>query len=155
MSEQNRVSVTLEQLDGFSFIVRFDATTLPSLHTDEPAPLGHDSGPNPSRLLVSAVANCLSASLLFALQKFKNTPEKIITHADATLARNSDNRWRIAQINVTIQLGNEVAELHNFDRIAAQFEEFCIVTQSVRDGIAVNVTVQDKSGAVVHHNQVN
>ena len=32
------------------------------------------------------------------------------------------------------------------ERVMAQFEEFCIVTQSVREGIAVDVTVIDADG---------
>lgn len=53
----------------------FDNPALPVLVTDEPPPLGGDAGPNPARLLGTAVANCLAASLLFSMRKFKNQPE--------------------------------------------------------------------------------
>ena len=36
-----------------------------------PPPLGQGSGPSPMQLLAASVGNCLSASLLFALRKFK------------------------------------------------------------------------------------
>jgi hypothetical protein len=42
----------------------------------------------PRRLLATAVANCLSASLLFAMRKFRNEPGPLRTHAAAWLARN-------------------------------------------------------------------
>ncbi len=35
------------------------------------------------------------------------------------------------------------------DRILGQFEEFCIVTQSIRTAIPVDVRVLDKTGAVL------
>lgn len=71
---QGQVSVDLVQQDGYRFEARLDNPAIPVLVTDEQPPLGTDSGPNPSRLLCTAIANCLSASLLFALRKFKNEP---------------------------------------------------------------------------------
>ena len=59
--------MTLEQDGDYAFRVSFDDTALEPLLTDESAPLGHDGGPNPSRLLLASVANCLIASLLFVL----------------------------------------------------------------------------------------
>ena len=47
---------------------------------------------------------------------------------------------------MTITLSDKAADLGNFERVMAQFEEFCIVTQSVREGIAVDVTVVDADG---------
>ena len=44
---------------------------------------------------------------------------------------------------------NPAAQMEHLDRILAQFEEFCIVTQSVRDGIPVNVPVVDAEGATL------
>lgn len=47
------IRIHLEQESDYAFRVRFDDTALASLLTDEPAPLGHDQGPNPSRLLLT------------------------------------------------------------------------------------------------------
>ena len=36
---------------------------------DEPEPMGENSGPNAGKVLAAAIGNCLTASLLFCLQK--------------------------------------------------------------------------------------
>ena len=41
------------------------------------------------------------------------------------------------------------SEVSMLDRILGQFEEFCIVTQSVRAAIPVDVRVLDKVGTVL------
>jgi Predicted redox protein, regulator of disulfide bond formation len=79
MSADTTLRITLEQEDDYAFRIRFDDTAIADLMADEPAPLGKGEGPNPTRLLLAAVANCLSASLLFALRKFKNAPGKLVT----------------------------------------------------------------------------
>ena len=61
MSDES-VSVTLEQVSGYEFRVRFEDSAIPDLSTDLSAPLGHDAGPNPERMLTAAVVNCLAAS---------------------------------------------------------------------------------------------
>src|SRR5687767_7098156 len=66
---ESPISVSLEQESDFAFRITFDNEGFAPLLTDEPSPLGHDRGPNPSRLLLASVVNCLSASLLFALRK--------------------------------------------------------------------------------------
>ncbi len=147
MSEaEQTVEITLEQIADYEFKIRFDDTAIPDLVTDETAPLGRDAGPNPSRMLATAVANCLCASLLFALRKYKNTPGTIGAKAKATLTRNDHGRWRISHINVDLQLADKAVLLEHLDRVLAQFEDFCIVTQSVRQGIAVDVSVRDGDG---------
>ena len=130
----------------YRFEVRFDNPAVPVLLTDETAPLGTDAGPNPSRMLTVAVANCLSASLLFALRKFKNEPGAMRTQATTTLARNEQNRLRVTHIAVDIYLGRPGTEINQLDRILAQFEDFCVVTQSVRAAIPVDVRVFDNQG---------
>jgi organic hydroperoxide reductase OsmC/OhrA len=150
MSDEQLFELTLEQVEDYEFRVRFDGTPIPDLITDETSPLGEDKGPNPSRLLAAGVANCLAASLLFALRKFKNAPGKLGAKVRTTLGRNEHGRWRITHIAVDLQLADAVAALEHVERALAQFEDFCIVTESVRQGIAVDVRVSDAAGTVVH-----
>lgn len=140
------IKIELVQRENYRFEARFDNTALPVLTTDEPPPLGGDAGPNPTRLLTVAVANCLSASLLFAMRKFKNEPGPVRTEAIARLARNAEGRWRVGDIAVTIHLGVPWCALKSAGRVLAQFEEFCVVTQSVRVAIPVDVQVLDAGG---------
>lgn len=147
MSEDDGIRLLLEQEGPYAFRISFEGTGLDALHTDESAPLGEGTGPNPTHLLLAGVANCLSASLLFALRKFKNAPGPIRTEIVAHKARNEAGRWRIPRAEVAIHLSDAAAGLERFDRVLAQFEEFCIVTQSVREGMQVDVRIIDADGA--------
>ncbi len=150
MAENKQISITVTQEQDYSFRVAFDGSAIPELLTDEGEPLGHDAGPNPARMLLAAVANCLSASLLFALRKFKNNPGPLVTHATATIGRNDAGRVRVLAIEANLQLPGAVDGYAQHERLLAQFEQFCTVTESVRGGIPVTVNVRDASGAVVH-----
>ncbi len=150
MSEETPIRLTLEQDGDYAFRIRFDETSLAPLLTDEPSPLGHDQGPNPSRLLAAAVANCLSASLLFALRKYRNAPGKLVTHATADLVRNEQGRLRVGHIHADIHLAEPGAAHQSLERILAQFENFCVVTESVRHGVDVTVSVTDADGVRLH-----
>ena len=144
----NLVSVTITQQSNYQFIVDFGAG-IPPLQADERPPLGAGEGPTPSQLLVAAVANCLSASLFFALQKYKQDAGGIVTTGTARIDRDENKRLRVQEIAITIRLGKNASEIDQLDRILTQFEEFCTVTQSVRRGIPVNVTVEDSQGIKV------
>lgn len=139
------VQVSLHQERDFRFAIQF-AEGAPPFYGDEPPPLGAGTGPSPSQLLAAAVGNCLSDSLLFALRKFKQSPEPIDTEATAVIDRNADNRLRVQEIRVRLRLGVPGATLQHLDRALAQFEEFCTVSQSVRQGIPVNIEVYDSTG---------
>lgn len=97
-------------------------------------------------MLLAAITNCLSASLFFALQKFKQDAGGIVTTGSAHIERNENKRLRVKEIAVTVRLGKAGAEIKQIDRILAQFEAFCTVTESVRHGIPVAVTVEDNQG---------
>jgi organic hydroperoxide reductase OsmC/OhrA len=138
--------IKLRQQADYRFTVKFGDPELPPLLTDEPPPLGAGAGPNPASLLGVAVANCLAASLLFALRKFGNDPSPMHAIASVMVARNSLGRMRIPRIEVELHLGVAWAALKHADRALAQFEDFCVVTESVRAGIEVNVRVLDAAG---------
>lgn len=146
MSENARVTITRQS--GYQFLVDF-GPELPQWLADEPAPLGQGAGPAPDHMLLAAVANCLSASLLFALQKFKQDPGTLVATAVPELGRNENNRLRIQRMAVQLSLGKAAAEIERLDRVLAQFEEFCTVSMSVRQGIAIDVQVRDGTGAVI------
>ncbi|MBI5901726.1 MAG: OsmC family protein [Rhodocyclales bacterium] len=148
MSDTQQFSFTLEQQEDFAFLIRFDQD-IPPLLTDEPPLLGHNAGPNPSRLLAASVANCLSASLLFALRKFKNNPGPITTVVTAHMERNEAKRLRVGSVDVAIRFDSPADSMEHLDRVLGQFEDFCVVTQSVRSGFPVNVSVRDGSGKVL------
>ena len=138
--------VDVVQRDHFRFDVTFENDSWAPIVVDEPEPLGTDAGPNAARLLAGAVGNCLAASLLFALRKFKNEPGRLRVSARTTLARNEDRRWRVQRVQVDLQLSDAADTFEHLDRILEQFEDFCIVTQSVREGIEVDVRVHDGEG---------
>ena len=97
-------------------------------------------------MLCAAVGNCLSDSLLFAFRKFKQQPEPIQCVVTAEVGRNDENRLRVLQMNAQIRMGALASSLEQVDHVMAQFEEFCTVTQSVRQGIPITVEVFDGSG---------
>lgn len=149
MEETLTFSLALEQLEDYEFRVKFDWPEVPDLMLDEPAPLGRASGPNAARLIGAAVANCLSSSLLFCMRKFKQAPGALRAEVTGTLARNERGRLRIGRFDVTIRLADAAGEIKHFDRCIQQFEDFCVVTESVRNGIPVGVRVVDGVGVEV------
>lgn len=145
---QGEIRISLTQQSDYQFLIDFGAG-LPQLLADEPAPLGHDQGPAPSHMLVSAAANCLAASLLFSLRKFRQAPEPIRAEAVGHIERNAAGRLRMSTIDVTLHLGRKAADLQHLPRVLETFEEFCTVSQSIRTGVEVNVTVHDADGVRV------
>lgn len=135
-------NVTLVLDDEFRFDVDFEQPGVPVLRMDEPEPLGDGEGPNAARLLAAAVGNCLSSSALFCLRKGRVTVTGMRTDVRTTLVRNDAGRLRIGKIEV--ELHPEVADEDQarMARCLDLFEDFCLVTESVRKGIDVDVDVQ-------------
>lgn len=143
MSES--ASVTVTQQHDYRFLVDF-RPGMQQLVADEPVPLGGGVGPSPTDMLLASVANCLLASLLFAVRKFKQDAGGLRATASALIGRNEENRLRVQRIDVAITLGKAGADIDQLDRILAQFESFCTVSQSVQQGIPMVVTVDDGNG---------
>jgi uncharacterized OsmC-like protein len=139
------IRVELSQRHDYRFDIAF-GDAMPVLTSDEPAPLGTGLGPSPVQMLCAAVGNCLSDSLLFAFRKFKQEPSPIQCVVTAEVGRNGDNRLRVLHMNAQIRMGVPTASLEQVDHVLAQFEEFCTVTQSVRQGIPITVEVFDSAG---------
>jgi len=135
-------TITMQQVQEFEFRVRFDKPNYADLEMDEPAPLGKDAAPNAARILAAAIGNCLSASLLFCARKAKVEVGPIHTRVKAQIARTEKGRLRIAGVEVEIDPQLADTEKQKALRCLDLFEDYCLVTQSVRQGIPVKVTVK-------------
>jgi uncharacterized OsmC-like protein len=138
------VSMKIEQIDGYEFRIRFDNEKLTPLIVDESEPLGQDRGPNPSRLLVAAIGDCLTASLFFCLSKRRIPITRIDTDVSAEMVRNEQKRLRVGKVSVTLR--PQMADPSQLQKCLETFEDFCVVTQSVRRGIDVDVKVEPVTG---------
>jgi uncharacterized OsmC-like protein len=143
MSEE--ISVTVTRQSRYQFVVDFSPVAA-LLVADEPPPIGDGTGPSPTQLLAAAMANCLSSSLVFAATKYKEDPGPLTTTATCVVDRNEKNRLRVTAVNVTITLGNEPQSQDQLQRALAQFVDFCTVSQSVRAGIPLSVTIRGHDG---------
>jgi uncharacterized OsmC-like protein len=135
-------TIEMEQMEDYAFRVRFDNEQFPPLLMDEPAPLGKDSGPNASRVLAAAIGNCLSASLLFCARKGRVEIGPIRTKITVRTARNERKRLRIAGVRVEIDPHVAEPDRQQALRCLDLFEDYCVVTQSIRQGIPVEVKVK-------------
>jgi organic hydroperoxide reductase OsmC/OhrA len=149
-SEQGRFTIQLEQHEGYEINVAFDWKRAADLLMDEPPPLGHQNGPNASRLLAAAVGNCLSASLLYCVAKDDPPDDCLRTEVTCVMVRNESGRLRIGRMEVRLVLSDVVVASKRFQRCKALFEDFCVVSASVREGIPIAVSVLDQAGRLLH-----
>jgi len=140
------VTVRLNQRHDYQFDNRFGGD-VPLLLADEPPPLGQGAGPSPVQLLCAAVGNCLTASLLFSLRKYKAQPEPLACEVEAEVGRSADKRLRVLAMTARLTLGVPAEAVEHLERVLGSFEDFCTVTGSVRAAIPVTVQVFDAHGA--------
>ncbi|HSJ15401.1 MAG TPA: OsmC family protein [Longimicrobiales bacterium] len=145
--DEREFAVSLRLRDGYRFDVDFLREDVPALTLDEPAPLGGDAGPNAVRVLGAAVGNCLAASLLFCLRRSRIEVEELGVDVAGTVIRNERGRFRIGELRVTLHPDLAASDLERAQRCLEIYEDFCIVTQSVRDGLDIQVRVEPRVGA--------
>jgi organic hydroperoxide reductase OsmC/OhrA len=142
MSEEREFAVELRLEEDYRFGAAFaDMANVPELLFDEPEPLGAGAGPNAARVLGAAIGNCLAASLLFCLRRARVEVTSLNAHVHGRIARNEQGRFRIAGISVRLEPVVAAADRDRLGRCLELFEDFCIVTGSVRSGIDVEVDV--------------
>jgi uncharacterized OsmC-like protein len=145
MSEEDRTfKLSMNRIKDFIFKVNFDIPGV-ELILDEPEPVGGNNGPSASKVLAAAIGNCLSASLLFCLQKARAEVGNIETYVTGKIRRNEKGRWRIVEVNVEIAPQINLEENQSqYERCLDLFEDFCIVSQSVKEGIPIYVDIKTR-----------
>jgi organic hydroperoxide reductase OsmC/OhrA len=139
----HRFQVDLKLSENYAFDVAFHVDDEP-FRMDEPVPLGDGNGPNAARVLAAAVGNCLSASLLFCLRRGNVEPISLETSVEGEMVRSEEGRLRIERLDVSIDPRIHEEDRRRLEHCLEHFESFCIVTQSVRAGIDVQVDVAAK-----------
>ena len=145
----DKIAVSIEQLQDYQFQVTFNEN-LPELIMDEPPPVGSGKGPNASKLVAAAVGSCLTASLLFCLRKWKADANTLHTTVSMESYRNENNRLRLGSGHVTITIDSDKDAEEQLQKCLPKFEDFCVVTQSVRDGIDFSLAVRDEDGKALY-----
>lgn len=133
----------IEWVKDLQFKAIYDLPKAKELLMDEPPQFGGSGeGPNAARVLSSAIGDCLSASILFCLTKSRVPVIDIKTNVKARVARNDENLLRVQDIDVEIKVQLEDAsQVEKTERCQELFEKYCIVTDSIRNGININVNV--------------
>jgi uncharacterized OsmC-like protein len=141
LSEEKILKVELERIQDYSFKVDFGHEGIEALITDEGEPLGKGEGPSPSMLLAATMGNCLSSSLLFCLQKARAQVKGMKTRVNTKTTRNEKGRLRISEVAVELDVDVDKECVNQMQRCLALFEDFCIVSKSVEQGIPLRVKV--------------
>jgi len=144
MSDEADVSFSLTLRDGYAFTVDFGDSGIPGMTIDETPPLGHNEGPSPSRVLAASIAGCLGASLLFCLRKAKVDVGAMRTDVRVTNGRNDRGRLRVKKVTVRLAPSVPAGQHGRMARCLELFEDFCVVTASIREGMEIDVQVDTK-----------
>jgi organic hydroperoxide reductase OsmC/OhrA len=143
MSELQDHHATVTLVRGYEFIAEFpDNEGSPAILLDEPQPPGGGPATNTAALMGAAVGECLAASLAFCLRKSLVPVEGMTATVVTHVTRYEAGRFRIRGIDVDIVPELAGADAVKLDRCDQLFEDFCAMSQSIRQGIPVNVTVK-------------
>ena len=135
------VRARLRQESKYKFSVIYDDLE-GSYHSDEPKPLGGSEAPGATEMLTAAIGHCLGSSLLFCMEKSRSPAKRVDVDVETHRSRNEQGRWRIDSIKVVLKADPQEGGQEKLDRCKGIFEQFCIVTESVRKGIPVEVKVE-------------
>ena len=143
MSETQDHHVVVTLVRGYEFIAEFpDSPGSSVLLLDEPQPLSGNRAPNAAALLGAAIGECLAASLTLGLRKSRATVEGMTAHVVTHVTRNDAGTLILSGIDVELvpEVKGDISA--SLDGCESLFEDFCIVTESVRHGVPVTVSVK-------------
>ncbi len=141
MSGERGFYVEMTRESGFRFSINFGVDGMDPFYMDEPEPVGKNTGPNAGKMVGAALANCLAASLMFCLQKSRVEVQGMKSTARGVLVRNDKGRGRIKEVNVDLYPEVEPGKTKQLERCKEIFDDFCIVSKSIEQGLPVNVKV--------------
>lgn len=139
-----KTKVVVEWVENLTFKLDFQNPSLPKLFIDETHDVESPEaiGPDPSKLLASAVMGCLNASFGFCLKKARIPLKGMKAIGELTSKRSEEGFWRVSKIDVELFPEIEIEKgAGRLEKCFEIFHNYCTITQSVRQGIPVNVTI--------------
>jgi organic hydroperoxide reductase OsmC/OhrA len=141
MSDIHSHQVNLRLLTKYRVMAEFpEVSGTPSLLFDEGAPVGDGQGPNAAMVLGAAIGDCLSATLVNCLTRAQVELQALTATVVTRVARNHAGRFRISGIEVELCPTVPAGERAGLERCQAVFQDYCTVTESIREGISVTVS---------------
>ena len=147
MSEEEFKTTIKAKMDknhpGKIVVIETGIKNLPEIYVDDENEDQNDMlGPDPSRLLTSAIVGCLSASYVYCMQKKKLNFDRYEAEAEYIGKRNEEGLWRVKEINIKLKPDSDDEKIKKrIKQCSKIFERTCTVTESVRAGIKVNVDI--------------
>lgn len=133
--EEPAVKAVISWAGNGKLSVEFEG--LPKLMVEE----AKGGGFSATHFLLTAVAGCLSGSLLYCLSKAKTEPKAFSAKAKLFLHR-VEGRLRVKGIDVTLSPVFDGEVPKRAERCFTIFRDYCTVTESIIKGINVNVEVK-------------
>jgi organic hydroperoxide reductase OsmC/OhrA len=141
MSDNHSYDVNLRLVAKYRVMAEFpEVSGTPSLLFDEGPPVGDGQGPNAAMVLGAAIGDCLSATLMNCLIRTHVDVEALTATVVTRVARNQAGRYRISGIEVELCPTVPPGRRAGLERCQAIFQDYCTVTESVREGIPVTVS---------------
>jgi organic hydroperoxide reductase OsmC/OhrA len=141
MSDIHSHQLNLRLVTKYRVMAEFpEVSGTPSLLFDERPPVGDGQGPNAATVLGAAIGDCLSATLMHCLIRAHVDVKALTATVVTRVARNQTGRYRISGIEVELCPTLPPGERAGLERCQAIFQDYCTVTESVREGIPVTVS---------------
>ncbi len=128
----------IERLEGYDFKVSI-RDGMEAFMMSEPAPLGTGEHPNGGHALGAALGHCMCSALIFCLEKARVEVNSLKAELWTKMERNEDGHMRLTRVRV--KLYPTVNDVAKAKRCIDIYEDYCIVTQSIRQGIDVEAEV--------------
>ena len=138
------ITVTLTHKNDYRFEVDFNES-FKGFVSDIEKPSGGSCGPAQTHMLLAAVANCLSVSFLYSLNRFGIDGGNIVTKAMLDICKR-DGVYRVGKINVAITTGKSEEEMNGLGDVLSGFENISAISRSVLEGVPIETNVFYRKG---------
>ena len=139
------MKVSISYSENIHFTAK--ARSFTGFHIDEPESFhGTDLGPSSTEYLLIGIGGCMGSSLAYCLQKRKIKIKDMEIIVDGKLkVEGPKNHLRLAKVNVELFLSLKKGNSsQNVDTCINNFLEYCVLTNSVIQGIPIDIKVNKK-----------